>query len=93
VLSSADSVPELLAESLRVLRPSGHLIIVDRIQPAARSLPAAGNRSLIENHLTASLVEAGYKVTNRTWFPGRAMEYALIGAIQEVSQLRTGSYD
>lgn len=80
-----------LREAGRVLRRNGRLLIVDRIEPAARRLPQAGGPGLIENHLTAQLNELGYKVATRSWLPGRAMEFALLLAVQEANQLRTGT--
>lgn len=82
-----------LREATRVLRRDGRLIILDRIQPAARHLPRDAARGpLIENQLTAQLRELGYKVTKRIWFPGRVMEYALFSAVPENPALRTGTY-
>ena len=83
-----------LREAIRVLRQDGRLIILDRIQPAVRRLPRQPDTgSLFENCLIAQLSELGYKVSNRIWFPGRVMEYALFSAVPETTQLRTGTND
>jgi hypothetical protein len=48
---------------------------------------------LIENQLTTLLSELGYRVTQRIWFPGRVMEFALFAAELDNLQQRTGTYD
>ena len=94
VLGSAVNALDYLREARRVLKPAGRLMIVDRIQPAVRRLTKnAPHGQLVENQLTAELGELGYKVFNRTWFPGRVMEYALFSARPEIAAMRTGTYD
>jgi len=83
-----------LREACRVLRPTGQLLIADRVRPIARQLPGQrGGARLIENQLTAMLCELGYRVEQRIWFPGRIMEYALFAAVPDNAQRRTGTYD
>lgn len=82
-----------LREASRVLRRDGHLIIIDRIQPVARQLKSSFDHEvLIENQLTALLSEAGFRLSDRSWFPGRAMEYALFSALPQFNQSRTATH-
>lgn len=80
-----------LREAGRVLRRDGRLVIFDRMQPVARRLPKSDPSTLIENHLNAQLTELGYRVTTRSWLPGRAMEYVLLLATSQADHLRTGT--
>lgn len=92
VLGAAKQPAVILGAARRVLNRHGHLVILDRIQPAVRRLPErAGDGPLFENQLTTLLSEIGYRVDHRTWFPGRVMEYALISAVPDVR--RTGTND
>jgi ArsR family transcriptional regulator len=87
--------PELaVQEALRTLKPAGRLLILDRILPAARRLPAqASERCLFENQLTVMLRGYGLQLSRRLWFPGKTMEHALFVA-SPVSLLgRTGTSD
>jgi DNA-binding transcriptional ArsR family regulator/SAM-dependent methyltransferase len=94
VLGDQDHLPNMLAEAARVLRRDGRLIIIDRIQPAVRQLPQqTADRPLYENVVTARLGELGFRVSNRTWFPGRVMAYAMFSAVPEVTAQRTGTND
>lgn len=93
VLGGIDEPLSGLREATRVVKRDGQLIIVDRIQPVARRLsPPSGNRALIENQLTTLLSELGYRISDRIWFPGRVMEYALFSALPDISQPRTGTH-
>ncbi len=66
VLSLAQDPQAALDEALRVLRPAGQLLILDRILPAALRLPSrAAQRVLYENQLTVMLREAGLEVDQR----------------------------
>lgn len=92
VLSGIEERLSGLREAARVLRQTGHLIIIDRIRPVARQLSSpTATDALIENQLSALLSEAGYRISDRTWFPGRVMEYALFSARPAINQLRTGT--
>ncbi len=94
VLNGFDDVLTGLREARRVLRPTGQLLVIDRVQPVARQLPdQRGSARLIGNQLDALLSELGYRVAHRTWFPGRIMEYALFAAVPDNLQQRTGTYD
>lgn len=94
VLGSSNQPLPGLREATRVVKRDGQLIIVDRIQPVARRLSAPSSTgALIENQLTTLLSELGYRISDRIWFPGRVMEYALFSAVPEFSQTRTGTYD
>jgi ArsR family transcriptional regulator len=94
VLEGFDDVLAGLREALRVLHPTGQLLVVDRVRPVARQLSEQrGGARLIENQLTAMLSELGYRVAHRIWFPGRIMEYALFAAVPDNLQQRTGTHD
>jgi ArsR family transcriptional regulator len=81
VLARTDKPQAALAEAVRVLRPVGRLLIIDRILPAARRLPAQrGRRALFENQLAVILRGLGLKSGPPAWFPGRTPEFGLISA-------------
>lgn len=93
VIIATDKPIDGLREVSRVLQRHGRLVIIDRIQPVSRQLSSgAGRNVLIENQLSALLSEAGFNIRDRTWFPGRIMEYALFSATPEPDQLRTGTH-
>lgn len=80
-LSISRDPRQALQETARVLRAGGWLLIFDQIQPAARQLSGHLQRDcLFDNQLIAMLKSAGFRVSARTWFPGRALEYALFSA-------------
>jgi ArsR family transcriptional regulator len=92
VLSLTGEPQRALAEALRVLRPSGRLLILDRILPAALRLSShPGRRVLFANQLTVMLRGLGIKAGRPYWFPGRSPEYALIAATVGPPRLRTGT--
>jgi DNA-binding transcriptional ArsR family regulator/precorrin-6B methylase 2 len=94
VLGGGSDSLHILRSAQHALAPGGCLMIIDRIQPAARHLEQDRPEGLLlENQLTAQLGELGYRVFNRTWFPGRIMEYALFSARPQVASLRTGTND
>ncbi|MFQ5634062.1 MAG: ArsR/SmtB family transcription factor [Gammaproteobacteria bacterium] len=90
VLGDAGNRPAVLCEAGRVLKNDGRLLIVDRVQPVARQSAPVG-RQLIDDQLTVQLAALGYRVTNRSWLPGRSMEYALLLAVPANHQMRTGT--
>jgi ArsR family transcriptional regulator len=92
VLALGEEPQAGLAEAVRVLRPAGKLLILDRILPAALRLPSHGSRrALFENQLTVMLRELGLRSGSPAWFPGRALEYAWIAASVAAPRLRTGT--
>jgi DNA-binding transcriptional ArsR family regulator len=94
VLGDEGRLPKILGEAARVLRRDGHLVIVDWIQPAVRRLPRQpADSPLYENAVTARLGELGFRISNRIWFPGRVMAYAMFSAVPEISAQRTGTND
>jgi ArsR family transcriptional regulator len=92
VLSLSDEPQRALAEAIRVLRPSGRLLVLDRIHPPALRLPShAAGRALFENQLMVMLRGLGLKTAGPSWFPGRALEYAWMTATAAAPRLRTGT--
>lgn len=92
VLSLSDQPQRVIAEALRVLRPAGRLLILDRIRPTALRLTSqAGRRALFANQLTVMLRGLGLKAGRPAWFPGRAPEYALVAARTAAQTPRTGT--
>lgn len=90
VLGSSVDLPVALTEAVRMLRPDARLVILDRVQPAARQL-SAEQTGLVENQLNAALAVAGMRVTGRGWLPGRAPDYAAVAAVPVAAALRTGT--
>lgn len=98
---SLSATPQLaLREALRVLRPSGRVLIFDRITPAVRRLP--GQRTggaLYENQLTVMLRALGLHGGRPVWLPGRRPEHALVTATTAITArtaaqaARTGTYE
>jgi ArsR family transcriptional regulator len=71
----------VLAEAVRVLRPRGRLLILDRLLPTNVEVPA-------------QLAALGLTVTSRQWLPGRAPDRALLQASRaEPAAARTGTND
>jgi SAM-dependent methyltransferase len=92
VLASAGERERVLAEALRVLRPAGRLLILDRILPAALRLPRRSSRRVLYgNQLQVMLRGLGLRAGPPGWFPGRTPEYALISAAATPHKLRTGT--
>jgi len=80
-----------LTEALRVLRPDGLMMIIDRIQPVASQLQTEGGAALADSQLNVALAAVGARVENRRWLPGRAPDYALFTAARAYRLARTGS--
>jgi ArsR family transcriptional regulator len=89
VLTTGVELGAGLAEALRVLRPDGRLLIIDRIQPVASQLQAG--TALADNQLNVALVEVGARIESRRWLPGRAPDFALFAAAPAYPLARTGS--
>jgi ArsR family transcriptional regulator len=90
VLSASPDLDACLLEARRVLRRSGRVVILDRVEPAARRLGAPGS-GLAENQLNTALAAASLRVTGRRWLPGRAPDYAALGAVPVPGAARTGT--
>jgi len=92
VLSLAEDPQAALSEAVRVLRPAGRLLVLDRILPAALHLAARpAGRGLFENQLAVMLRQAGLRPGLPAWFPGRALGYALLSATTAAPRRRTGT--
>lgn len=85
----------VLEEAARVLRPSGRLLLLDRILPAALRLPAQPSHNvLFENQVNALLRGLGLRLLRRSWLPGRTLRLALFTAtVAGRQQKRTGTDD
>ncbi|MCC7257001.1 MAG: metalloregulator ArsR/SmtB family transcription factor [Gammaproteobacteria bacterium] len=94
VLGSAVAPQRAIEEAVRVLRPAGRLLVLDRILPAVRRLPGQPPRqALFENQLVVMLREAGLRPGAPAWFPGRSLQYALLQASPAPSRTRNGTHD
>ena len=85
VLAGATNAQAVLADAIRVLRPAGRLLVLDRILPTDSALAA---------HLDA----LGLQITRRQWLPGRAPDRALFLAARASARVaasiaRTGTDD
>jgi DNA-binding transcriptional ArsR family regulator len=92
ILSRGDQAARSLREAARVLRPDGRLLVQDRIHPVARRLGEAP-AGLADNQVTAWLAAAGFRVAQRRWLPGRALENAVFAATPAYREPRTGTDD
>jgi DNA-binding transcriptional ArsR family regulator/precorrin-6B methylase 2 len=80
-LAPGADIAQILSEAVRVLRPAGRLLILDRILPTDVSL-------------SAQLAALGLSVTRRQWLPGRAPDRALFQASRaDPPSARTGTDD
>lgn len=82
VLAHSGAPQQVVAEAARVLRPTGRLLVLDRIRPAALRLPGAADApaGLFENQLAVMLRTAGLRPGTPAWFPARSPEFALLVA-------------
>jgi DNA-binding transcriptional ArsR family regulator len=89
----------ILGEVRRVLDAHGRLLILDRILPVVRRLPALPSADeLSERQLAALLRAEGFVVRNRQWLPGRVPDRALFLAVRDAADdvlqgTRTGTHD
>ncbi len=82
-LDSGADVQKILGEAARVLRPTGQLLILDRILPT-------------DGEMSARLAVLGFAVNRRQWLPGRTPDRALFLASRllsrpDVTLARTGT--
>ncbi|MCL4791491.1 MAG: metalloregulator ArsR/SmtB family transcription factor [Gammaproteobacteria bacterium] len=99
VLGPSDQPERILGEAQRLLAAQGRLLILDRVLPVVRRLPAVPVRGeLSERQLSALLRAAGFSVHSRQWLPGRAPDRALFLAVMKDADdlpqgTRTGTHD
>ena len=84
-LAGATNAQAALADAVRVLRPAGRLLVLDRILPT-------------DSDLAARLDALGLQITRRQWLPGRAPDRAVFLATRAAARLaarfaRTGTDD
>ncbi len=94
VLSLSTEPDRALAEAVRVLRPSGRLLLFDRILPAALRLPGSGggSRGLFENQLAVLLRGAGLRPGSPAWLPAGSPSFALVTAMAAAAPRGTGTH-
>lgn len=94
VLSLSSEPDRALAEAVRVLRPSGRLLLFDRILPAALRLPGSGggSRGLFENQLAVLLRGAGLRPGSPAWLPAGSPSFALVTAMAAAAPRGTGTH-
>jgi len=81
-LGASDASHAVLTEAVRVMSRDGRLVIFDRVQPAVTRLSSQAANGLAENQLSVWLSELGCRITQRRWFAGRVMEYAMFIAVK-----------
>lgn len=82
VLTLTGRQREAIREAVRVLRPDGMLLVLDRIGPVKGRLSAGhGLSGLAENQLAVMLAEAGMRATRRRDLAGRLPGFALVTAL------------
>jgi len=93
VLALTDRPRLVIREAVRVLRPRGTLLVLDRVGPVAATVEATrGIGDLKENQLSVMLGESGMRLAQRRELPGRVPGFALIMA-RAVPARGTGTYD
>ena len=82
VLTLTDRPREAIREAVRVLRPDGALLVLDRVGPVKASLSAGhGLDGLAENQLAVMLAEVGMRSKRRRDLAGRMPGFALVTAL------------
>ena len=102
VLCDSPQPATVIAEAVRVLRPDGRLLVLDRILPAVRRLQPEGaapaDGVIYENQLVTRLHSAGLRPERRQWLPGRAPDRAVFAFSpanggRAAGVARTGTHD
>jgi len=82
VLTLTGRQRDAIREAVRVLRPDGLLLVLDRVGPVKANLTAGyGLEGLAENQLAVMLAEAGMRATRRRDLAGRLPGFALVSAL------------
>jgi DNA-binding transcriptional ArsR family regulator len=82
VLTLTGQQREAIREAVRVLRPDGALLVLDRLGPVKANLSSGhGLDGLAENQLAVMLAEAGMRSTRRRELAGRLPGFALVFAV------------
>lgn len=82
VLTLTSNQREAIREAVRVLRPDGTLLVLDRVGPVKANLSTGrGLDGLAENQLAVMLAEAGMRSKRRRDLAGRLPGFALVSAL------------